>query len=246
MWKKNIFIKNNITPFTLSRTKIDLFFDCNRCFYLDQRFGIKRPHGTPLVINNFVVNHFKNKINEYRSSQNVFPDSEKINKKLIPSDHNLINSWNHPFKGIYYVDKKTNFKLKASLDDVWFCDDTKKYLPVTIKSTSKKKDLVLENIWPGYWKQLSLYSYLLSKNLMETTSTGIMIYINASSNSPSDKKKIDFDLSIFEKSIDLTWIEPTLNDIYSILNSDSVPLNRHNCKYCKYQTNAQQVLDGKL
>ena len=59
MWKKNLYIKNNITPFGISRSKIDLIFDCKRCFYLDQKFGIKRPHGTSLVINNFIVNNFK-------------------------------------------------------------------------------------------------------------------------------------------------------------------------------------------
>ena len=58
MWKKKVYIKNNLTPFSINRTKIDLFFDCSRCFYLDQKHGIKKPHGTPLVINNFVVNNY--------------------------------------------------------------------------------------------------------------------------------------------------------------------------------------------
>ena len=39
-----------------------------------------------------------------------------------------------------------------------------------------------ENIWPGYWRQLSLYSYLLSKNLLPMSSTGILVFINAPTN----------------------------------------------------------------
>ena len=74
MWKKKLYIKNNLTPFSINRSKIDLFFDCNRCFYLDQKHGIKRPHGAPLVINNFVVSHFKNTLNKYRSIEKVIPE----------------------------------------------------------------------------------------------------------------------------------------------------------------------------
>ena len=74
MWKKKVYIKNNLTPFSINRTKIDLFFDCSRCFYLDQKHGIKKPHGTPLVINNFVVNNYKTILNEYRLNQKVLPE----------------------------------------------------------------------------------------------------------------------------------------------------------------------------
>ena len=112
MWKKKLYVINNLSPFGISRSKIDLFFDCKRCFYLDQKCGIKRPHGTALVINNFVVNNFKTILNKYRASQSIFPESNLIGKKLIPSNHHLLPSWNDQFKGIYSIDKKTNFKIK--------------------------------------------------------------------------------------------------------------------------------------
>ena len=144
MWKKKLYVENNLTPFSINRSKIDLFFDCNRCFYLDQKHGIKRPYGTPLVINNFVVSHFKGILNEYRNEQKVVPESKKINKHLIPSNIDALENWNHPFKGINYVDKKTNFRIKANLDDIWKCRDTGVNYPVIIKSTSRKKILVLK------------------------------------------------------------------------------------------------------
>ena len=244
MWKKKLYIKDNLTPFSISRSKIDLYFDCKRCFYLDQKHGIRRPHGTPLVINNFVVKHFKNLLDEYRKKQIFFPDSLKINKKLIPSNNEFLNNWNHPFKGISYIDKKTNLKIRGNLDDVWQCKNTGENFPVIIKSTSRKKDINSTNIWPGYWKQLSLYLYLLSKNSIKTSSIGILLYLNASENLPSELKKIDFELLIFEKELDCTWIEPTLDKIYKMLNSNEVPLNSYSCKYCNYQTRIQKVIDG--
>ena len=246
MWKKKLYIKNNLTPFSLNRSKIDLYFDCSRCFYLDQKYGIKRPHGTPLVINNFVVNHFKNILNNFRVNQKVFPESIKINKNLIPSNTELLEVWNHPFKGINYVDKKTNLKIKATIDDIWKCTTSENNYPVIIKSTSRRKNISSENIWPGYWKQLSLYSYLLNKNNIKVGTTGILVYLNTSENTPNENKKIDFEQLIFERELDLTWVEPTLDKIYKNLNSSGIPDNGNNCKYCRYQINIQNVIDGKF
>lgn len=245
MWKKKLYVKNNLSPFGISRSKIDLFFDCKRCFYLDQRFGIKRPHGTALVINNFVVNNFKTILNKYRQSQSILPESSLIGKKLIPSNHHLLPSWNDQFKGIYYVDKKTNFKIKANLDDVWECSNLRDNYPVIIKSTSRRKDISSESIWPGYWKQLSLYAYLLSKNSLKIGDKGILVYLNTAVKIQNNQKEIDFDILIFERKLDFSWIEPSLDKIFNVLNSDYVPEENSFCKFCRYQKSIQSILDEK-
>ena len=59
MFKKKTYSNKSSVPFKLSRTKIDLYFECKRCFFLDQKHGIRRPHGTPLVLNNKIVDDFK-------------------------------------------------------------------------------------------------------------------------------------------------------------------------------------------
>ncbi len=37
---RNIFDPASVEPFKLSRSKIDLFLNCPRCFYLDRRLGV--------------------------------------------------------------------------------------------------------------------------------------------------------------------------------------------------------------
>ena len=34
-------------PFKLSRSKVDLFLDCPRCFYIDRKMGVGRPPSFP-------------------------------------------------------------------------------------------------------------------------------------------------------------------------------------------------------
>ena len=112
----------------------------------------------------FCCKSFQKYLNKYRSLGKVIPETKIINKKLVPLNNESLENWTHPFKGISYIDKKTNLKIRANLDDIWLCKETENNYPVIIKSTSRKKNISSENIWPGYWKQLSLYSFLLKKN----------------------------------------------------------------------------------
>ena len=41
-------------PFVLSRSRIDNFLECRRCFYLTNRVGIARPPSFPFNLNNAV------------------------------------------------------------------------------------------------------------------------------------------------------------------------------------------------
>ena len=60
-------------PFMVSRSKIDLFMECPRCFYLDQRLGIKRPPGFPLSLNSSVDPLLKNEFDIHRAKAKALP-----------------------------------------------------------------------------------------------------------------------------------------------------------------------------
>ena len=77
---KKIYIKNSQQAFKLNRTKIDLYFDCKRCFFLDQKYGIKRPHGTPLALNNKVVEKLKSELDVCRK---IKKNTHKFLKKIL-------------------------------------------------------------------------------------------------------------------------------------------------------------------
>ena len=231
MWKKKVYISDSAQPFRLNRTKIDLFFDCERCFVLDQKFGIKRPFGTPLVMNNKIVNTLKNELDICREKKQIHPQVLENNLNYIPNTFELLNDWKNPFKGVKYIHKKTNFLLNGTIDDIWINKNTKKNFCLIIKSTSKKEQLSYEQIWSGYWRQLSFYTYLLEKNSIEMSKTGILVFIKTFDNSEKFSKSLSFNLSIFEKILDLDWIEPTLLNIHKILNSNEIPKNSNYCKY---------------
>ena len=108
MFKKKIYIKNNLTPFPISRTKVDLFFDCKRCFFFDLKFGIKRPHGTPLVLNNRIIQQVKKEFDFFREKKKPHPEIIKLERNFIPSNHENLQKWKNSLNGVSFFDSATN------------------------------------------------------------------------------------------------------------------------------------------
>ena len=241
MFKKKLYSSNSSRPFKLSRTKIDLFFECRRCFFLDQKFGIKRPHGTPLVLSNRIVDDFKKELNVCRVEKKIHSKVKELNKNLIPISHNKFEEWKSSFKGASFLDDSTNLLIFGIIDDIWWDRSTNKNHSVIIKSNSKKNQMGYENIWPGYWRQLSLYSYLLSKNLLQMSSTGILVFINTPTSIDQMENRKNFNLNIFEKILDFDWIEPTIKEISKTLNKEIPPESSKKCKYCNYYYNIKKL-----
>ena len=52
--KRNLFDPNSAEPYKLSRSRLEVYLKCPRCFYLDRRLGIDRPSGPPFTINSAV------------------------------------------------------------------------------------------------------------------------------------------------------------------------------------------------
>ena len=64
---RNIFKPESKEPFRLSRSKIELFIDCPRCFYLDRRLGTGRPPGFPFSLNSAVDTLLKKEFDIHRA-----------------------------------------------------------------------------------------------------------------------------------------------------------------------------------
>jgi len=61
-----LFNPNSEEPFVLSRSRIDNFIECERCFYLTNKIGIARPPSFPFNLNNAVDELLKNEFDVYR------------------------------------------------------------------------------------------------------------------------------------------------------------------------------------
>ena len=82
--EQNVYNLLSNEPFSLSRSKIDLFIECPRCFYLDVKLGISRPPGFPFSLNQAVDTLLKKEFDIHRAKKEKYPLLERYGIKLRP------------------------------------------------------------------------------------------------------------------------------------------------------------------
>src|SRR5947209_2284130 len=71
----------------LSRTKIELFTNCQRCFWLDVKQGVKRPPPAPYTINSAIDYLLKAEFDVHREKGTQHPIMEQFKIEGIPFAH---------------------------------------------------------------------------------------------------------------------------------------------------------------
>src|SRR5688572_2130089 len=114
---RGVYRKTAKDPFRVSRSKIELFKQCPRCFWLDSRLGIKRPDGPPFNINKAIDELFKKEFDSYRAKQQPHPLQLEFKVDAIPYHHDQLNQWRENFVGVQYHHKPTNLLIFGAVDD---------------------------------------------------------------------------------------------------------------------------------
>ena len=160
-----LFDPKSTQPFRLSRSKLDLFIGCPKCFYLDRRLGVGQPPGFPFSLNNAVDILLKKEFDIHRSKGTSHPLMKKYAIDAIPLAHEKIEEWRDSFKrGITFLHEKTNLLITGGVDDVWV-DKNGKLIIVDYKATSKEGEVSLDADWQdAYKRQMEVYQWLFRNN----------------------------------------------------------------------------------
>lgn len=224
------------TPFKISRSKIDLFIQCRRCFWLDARLKISRPKGPPFTLNSAVDELLKKEFDALRKAGKQHPIQIEYGIDAKPCVHDQLNVWRHNFTGVQYLHEPTNFLVFGAIDDLWQNSEGE-YIVLDYKSTSKMgkiEELGNQSWHDQYRRQLAVYQWLLRGNGLKVSSTGYWVYANATKNRDGFDARLEFELTLIEEQIDDKWVEPTLLEIKNCLESDDMPKNAVDCEFCDY------------
>src|SRR5665213_2444152 len=105
------------TPFKLSRSKIELFMQCPRCFWLGERLKIKRPSSPPFNINKAIDELFKKAFDVHRVAGTPHPLMADNQIKAVPYQHADLDKWRHNFTGVQTLHEATNLLITGAVDD---------------------------------------------------------------------------------------------------------------------------------
>src|SRR5688572_3319593 len=99
---RNIFAPDSEEAFKLSRSKLEMFLRCPRCFYLDRRLGISQPSSPPFTLNNAVDHLLKKEFDMFRHLQEPHPLMVKNSIDAIPYKSSLLDQWRDNRSGVQF------------------------------------------------------------------------------------------------------------------------------------------------
>lgn len=226
----------------LSRSKIDLFEQCPRCFYIDNKLGTARPPGFPFNLNSAVDHLLKKEFDIHRKGKTPHPLMEQYSIDAVPFVHENMDVWRENFKGIEYKHPDTGMAISGAVDDIWV-NPAGELIIVDYKSTSKDGEIVaLDEDWhDGYKRQMEVYQWLFRKNGFKVSDTGYFVYANGNKDKKAFDGKLEFDLTLIPYTGNTEWVEKTILNIKKCLDTDEIPPVGDHCDYCTYRKAARDV-----
>ncbi len=233
---RGLFDPKSGTAFRLSRSKIDLFLNCPRCFYYDRRVGVSQPPGFPFALNSAVDKLLKKEFDIHRAKGSTHPLMKTYKIDAIPFHHPKMDEWRDALRGgITYTDSATNFLVTGGVDDVWVTPKGELII-VDYKATSKEAEVSLDAAWQiGYKRQMEVYQWLFRQNGFNVSPTGYFVYCNGKTDREAFDAKLEFDIKLLPYAGDPSWIPETLAQIKKCLVSDKAPASGDDCDFCKYR-----------
>jgi len=231
---RNLYSPASPESFALSRSKLELFLNCPRCFYIDRRLGVGQPPGFPFNLNSAVDTLLKKEFDKYRILQNPHPLMKAYGLDLVPFQHENMDKWRHNFTGVRFLHEPTNLEIFGAVDDLWTNGQGDVYV-VDYKATSKNGEVNLNADWQiGYKRQMEIYQWLMRQNGFKVSDVGYFVYCNGKTDVETFDGKLEFDVKILPYTGNDSWVEDAITQAHACLNQDEIPAANPDCDYCTY------------
>lgn len=239
---RNIFDPKDGGVFKISRSKIDMFLNCPKCFYIDRRLGVGVPPGYPFNLNSAVDTLLKKEFDIFRAKGKPHPLMKKYKIDAIPFAHEDLDKWRENFVGVQAVHKPTGLLITGAVDDVWI-NPKGELIVVDYKATSKKGEVTLDAGWQiGYKRQMEVYQWLLRQNGFKVSDTGYFVYANGDTDKKAFDAKLEFDIKILSYKGDDKWVDKAITDLHKCMKSNKIPKSGADCDYCTYREAVEEVI----
>lgn len=222
----------------LSRSRIELFTQCPRCFWLGERLKIKRPNGPPFRINSAVDELLKKEFDVYRAKAEPHPLMIDNQIRAVPYPHADLDKWRHNFTGLTTLHQPTNLHIFGAIDDVW-ADDSGQLFVVDYKATAKDAEVTIDADWQmSYKRQMEVYQWLMRANGFKVSDIAYFVYCNGRLDLDCFNNRVEFRVKIIPYDGSDAWVEPTIIKIKECLEGDIPAVGTAAmggpCDFCTY------------
>jgi RecB family exonuclease len=233
---KNLYNPQSPLPYKLSRSRLENFFKCPRCFYLDRRLGVDHPKGPPFNLNSAVDTLLKKEFDVYRVRGEPHPLMKENGVDAVPFQHKDLDIWRQNFKGLEYHHKPTNLIITGAIDDLWV-NPTGQLIVVDYKATSKNGEVSLgDDKWKeSYKRQMEIYQWILRGMGYDVSDTGYFVYANGRKDLDGFHGTLSFHIQLIPYPADSSWVEQAVRNARACLASEMMPKGQEGCEFCDYR-----------
>lgn len=228
-----------MTDFKLSRTGLEDFIKCPRCFKLQRGMGLKGLRMVPLTLAVATDALLKNEFDLVRESGDSHPLWERERLDVRAYAHPDLELWRNNFKGIRVLHEPSGCTVYGAVDDVWQHRRTGHLHIVDYKSTSKQGTPDLDSgFGAGYKRQMEIYQWLFRQAGFEVSPIGYFLYVNGSKEGrfyeSGLRGTMRFETTVLAHEGDDSWVEETIIRAVACLKDESLPVSDPNCDTCRY------------
>ncbi len=228
-------------PFKLSRSKLEQFLQCPRCFYLDRRLGIERPDWPSPTLNIAVDQLMKREFDLSRGKGEAHPLMQLYDVEALPLQHPDLAQWRDAQRGISFLHEPSNFLFFGAVDDVWV-DTDGQLMIVDYKATSTVAGASVDlRGKDSYKRQLEMYQWLFRQNGFAVSPVGYLVFANADRGRDTFDGRLEFTLSVLPYQGDTDWVADALVEAKTALMKEELPMPHPTCEWCGYRRIARNV-----
>lgn len=247
-WRSSLFVPRSERPYPLSRSRLERFLECPRCFYLDRRLGVDRPSWPAFTLNSAVDVLLKKEFDVHRAQATTHSLMKTYGINAVPFQHPKMGQWRENFNGVRVLHQPTNLVIFGAIDDLWLTKD-KQLLVVDYKATSTSAKIDLNDRYKQAFKrQLEIYQWLLRQQEdlkdYQVSDLGYFVYANAKRDEKAFDAKLEFAVEIIPYQANASWVEGKIIEAHQCLLSDQVPDPAPDCEYCQYRAAARKIEKG--
>ena len=217
----------------LSRSKLDLFLECPRCFYEDVALGNGRPGGPAFTLNIAVDELFKREFDSCRARQEPHPLFATVGLDAVPLQDPRLDAWRRNFTGVRWLDPDTGWTLFGAVDDLWLGADGC-VMVADYKATAKAEHVTAATLHPAYRRQADVYQFLVGQQGLEVSNRAWFVYANGLKTADAFHDTLHFDTRLVPYDGDRSWVLEAFRAAVSLTLSGTRPDPGPQCPWCRY------------
>lgn len=156
---------------TLSPSKLHLYLDCPRCFWLQEANGRKRPSSAFPSLPSGMDAALKQYFDSWRERRTLPPEVLSEFKGFALAEERLLKKWRNNRVGLRWYDETLDAELMGALDDCLF--DGEHYIPLDFKTRGWEPK---ETTHYFFQNQMDTYTLLLEKNGYPHLATAFLLF----------------------------------------------------------------------